>query len=258
MALDPLDNSLLIGMNHIRLTRVSSTNSYAVDMISKSKPIEGTVISASYQYEGRGQIGRFWESEDKMNITCSTILQPSFLEAHDQFHLNIAVSLAVLDFVEHFLPDKDVKIKWPNDIYVGNKKIAGTLVQNSLKGKTINSAVIGTGININQTHFSQNIPNPTSFAIESGDTHVLDKVFPWLFRFLTKRYLQLKAGHNVALRKEYLNSLYRKDIWATYKLANGEFIKGRIKEVDKFGHLMIEDDNGMILQFNFREIKFIL
>ena len=84
MALGDSNNSLLIGSQHIRLKRVNSTNKYAVDIISKSKPIEGTVISASFQYDGRGQIGRYWESEEGKNITCSTILRPDFLLAHDQ------------------------------------------------------------------------------------------------------------------------------------------------------------------------------
>ena len=152
----------MIGNNHIRLNRVNSTNKYAVEMIAKSKPIEGTVISASFQYEGRGQIGRFWESEAEKNITCSTILRPDFLEASDQFQLNIAISLALHDFISHFLDNKDVKIKWPNDIYVGDKKIAGILLQNSLIGKKVNSTIVGTGININQTEFSGDVPNPTS------------------------------------------------------------------------------------------------
>ena len=105
MALEPSDNSLLVGSQHIKLKRVHSTNKYALEFISKSKPMEGTVISASYQYDGRGQIGRYWESEDGKNITCSVILHPTFLQASDQFQLNMAVSLALHDFIDHFLPE---------------------------------------------------------------------------------------------------------------------------------------------------------
>ncbi len=248
----------MIGNNHIRLNRVNSTNKYAVDMIAKSKPIEGTVISASFQYEGRGQIGRFWESEDEKNITCSTILRPDFLEASDQFQLNIAISLAVHDFISHFLDDKDVKIKWPNDIYVEDKKIAGILLQNSLMGKTVSSTIVGTGINVNQTNFSVDVPNPTSLAIELGNEQDLEVMFAWLFRFLTKRYLQLKNGQVDSLKSEYLDSLFRKDVWATFKNKNELTWEGKIKGVDESGRLQIEGRKGKLNVFNFREVTHVI
>jgi BirA family biotin operon repressor/biotin-[acetyl-CoA-carboxylase] ligase len=245
----------MIGNNHIRLNRVNSTNKYAVEMIAKSKPIEGTVISASFQYEGRGQIGRFWESEAEKNITCSTILRPDFLEASDQFQLNIAISLALHDFISHFLDNKDVKIKWPNDIYVGDKKIAGILLQNSLIGKKVNSTIVGTGININQTEFSGDVPNPTSFALELETEQDLEVMFAWLFRFLTKRYLQLKNGQIDDLKTEYLDSLYRKGIWSKFKNQSEEIWEGKILGVDESGRLLIEDKKENLKAFNFREIK---
>jgi len=260
MALGDSNNSLLIGSNHIRLKRVSSTNKYAVDITSKSKPIEGTVISASFQYDGRGQIGRFWESEDGKNITCSTILRPEFLLAHDQFQLNMAVSLAIHDFVTHFIDETkyEVRIKWPNDIYVNDEKIAGILIQNTLKGKFIHTSVIGTGININQIHFSEKIPNPTSFAIILKEEIDLELAFQWLFRFLTKRYLQLSAGKVHALQEEYLKYLYRKDVWSDFQDKNGKMFNGKISGIDKQGQLIIELENGIKQAFAFREVKFII
>ena len=234
MALEHSNSSLLIGRQHIRLNRVNSTNKYALDIISKSKPMEGTVISASYQYDGRGQIGRFWESQKGKNITCSTILRPDFLAASDQFMLNIAVSLALFDFIEHFLLDTShqVKIKWPNDIYVDDEKIAGILIQNVLKGKTINTSVVGTGINVNQVQFSTSIPNPTSLAHLLGKELNLEQTLPWLFRFFTKRYQELKAGMFAQLKETYLLNLYRKDIFSEFRTDKNTPISGRIKGVD--------------------------
>lgn len=258
MALDLMDKSLLIGNNHIRLNRVNSTNKYAVDMIAKSKPIEGTVISASFQYEGRGQIGRFWESEADSNITCSTILRPSFLEASDQFQLNVAISLAVFDFVDHFLVDKNVKIKWPNDIYVDDMKIAGILVQNSLMGKTISSSIIGTGININQVEFSDHIPNATSLSLINGNRHNLEELMPWLFRFLTKRYLQLKNNQIASMKSEYLQALFRLDDWAHYQVESKVKFEGKIIGVDDVGRLQIEDRSKNVRVFAFREIQYVI
>ncbi len=258
MAIDSIDKSLLIGNNHIRLKNVNSTNKYALDMIAKSKPIEGTVISASFQYEGRGQIGRFWESEAEKNITCSTILEPSFLESGDQFYLNMAVSLAVHDFVDHFLKDENVKIKWPNDIYVDDKKIAGILVQNSLVGKTISSSVIGTGININQVDFSTHIPNPTSFAIVRDEVFDLDGLLPWLFRFLTKRYLQLKNKQLEVIKSEYLDLLYRVGTWNLFHDEHGLSLEGKIIGVDEIGRLILEDRDGVCGVYGFREIRYVV
>ena len=260
MALNHSNNSLLIGSKHIRLKRINSTNKYAVDIISKSKPIEGTVISASFQYDGKGQIGRYWESEESKNITCSTILHPTFLLAHDQFQLNMAVSLAIHDFIDHFLAGEghQIKIKWPNDIYVNNHKIAGILIQNNLKGKYISSSVIGTGININQTQFSKEIPNPTSLAILQKSELDLESAFQWLFRFLTKRYLQLSAGHIAAIRKEYLDHLYRKDEWSEFLDERETRFMGRIIDIDESGQLIVEMKDGIQKAFAFREIKFVI
>lgn len=248
----------MIGNNHIRLNRVNSTNKYATEMIAKSKPIEGTVISASFQYEGRGQIGRFWESEAEKNITCSTILRPIFLEAPDQFQLSVAVSLAVYDFISHFLIEKEVKIKWPNDIYVGDKKVAGVLLQNSLLGKVISSTIVGTGININQTKFSPDVPNPTSLTLELNREFDLEFMFPWLFRFLSKRYLQLKSGQIEKMKNEYLENLYRKGDWSNFKDQTNENWEGKINGVDESGRLLIENRGGNQLYFNFREVSYVI
>lgn len=257
MASDRSNLPLSIGANHIHLKRVGSTNQYTADMIAKSKPMEGTVISAAYQYDGKGQIGRYWESEDGMNITCSTILRPIFLEASDQFRLNIAVSLAVWDFVDHYISSDDVRIKWPNDIYVGNKKIAGILVQNTLIGKRIDSSIIGTGININQVQFSDHIPNPTSLAGEIGSGFVLDDVYPWLFRFLTKRYLQLRAGKVDSQREEYLSALYRIGEEGRYISGDNEWV-GTINGVDDYGRLIICRADGETHAYAFREVSMVV
>lgn len=260
MVLEQSNNPLLIGSQHIRLKRVNSTNNYALETISKSKPIEGTVISASYQDKGRGQIGRYWESEKGKNITCSTILYPKFLLAHNQFQLNMAVSLAIFDLIEHYITDSNhkIKIKWPNDIYINDEKIAGILIQNSLKGKSISSSIIGTGININQQVFSKDIPNATSL-INLLKTEVdIESTFLWLFRFLTKRYLQLSSGHINQLKNEYLDNLYRKDLWSTFQDEKDLIFKGKIKGVDEIGQLTIMLENDSLRSFAFREVKFVI
>ena len=187
-------------------------------------------------------------------------MHPTFLQAHDQFQLNMAVSLAILDFVEHFLDSENdiVKIKWPNDIYVNDEKIAGILIQNALKGKYINSSVIGTGININQIEFTEKIPNPTSLAKIRGQHIDIEAAYPWLFRFMTKRYLQLSKGMIDVIRSEYLDHLYRKEIWSKFSDGVGQEFEGKIKTIDQQGQLVIELKSGRNHSYAFREIKFII
>src|ERR1035441_10550859 len=144
--------TLFIGKNLITLDSVASTNNFAKDMLSNTRPVEGTAIMAKEQYAGRGQMGNAWETESGKNLTCSFILYPEFLEADKQFFLNMAVALAVKDFCEHVLHD-EIKIKWPNDIYYHDKKLGGILIENSISGNKISSSVIGIGINVNQTAF---------------------------------------------------------------------------------------------------------
>ena len=255
MANNYTDIPNIVGSQHIHLKRVNSTNKYATDMVSKSKPVEGTVISAAFQYEGRGQIGRFWESEASKNITCSTILRPMFLEARYQFQLNMAISIAVADTVRHYI-DKTISVKWPNDIYVDDKKIAGILIQNTLKGKTIDTSVIGIGININQEKFSDDIPNPTSLKLESEQEVELADVFTQLFENLNLQYARLK-NDNQELEIEYLDRLYRKDIPSQFILENDVESQGIIRGIDDTGQLIVEIDAAQ-KHFGFREIKFVI
>src|SRR5687768_14177982 len=137
--------TLFIGKNVIELDSIDSTNSYSKELIIKEKPIEGTIITAREQLSGRGQMGNSWNAEAGKNLTLSIILYPDFLDADKQFYLNIAVCLAVKDFCESVLGD-EIKIKWPNDVYHRDKKLGGILIENTIKGSQIASAVVGIGI----------------------------------------------------------------------------------------------------------------
>jgi len=253
------DIPLLVGKPHIRLESVNSTNRYAIELVSKNSLTEGTVISTSHQFAGKGQIGKFWESEKGKNITCSTIFLPQSFPVSDQYYLNIAIALAVHDFVEHFIPSKSVKIKWPNDIYVDHKKIAGILIQNALKGKFIDSVIVGTGININQTKFCSEVPNPTSVALENEyQEQDLENMFLWLFRFLQKRYLLIKANRFQSLSEEYHSHLYRKNEIHSYELPDGKRFEGMITGVSSDGRLSIKTNDDKILQFSNGEISYCI
>jgi BirA family biotin operon repressor/biotin-[acetyl-CoA-carboxylase] ligase len=248
-------STLFVGQAFIDLPQVASTNAHALELLSKSKPVEGTVVSTFHQTDGRGQIGNKWESEPGKNISLSLVLYPDFLAAKDQFQLNIFVSLAVLDFTKKHLPDSHVSIKWPNDIYVGECKIAGILLQNALLNTQIRSTVVGIGINVNQTVFVSNPPNPTSLHLETGHEFNLAELVPSLCEFLESRYLQLKAGKIVPLQQEYIRHLFRFGQPTKYRRANGEPFEGTIVGIDEIGRLKMEV-KGEVEVFDLKEIRF--
>ncbi|MEZ5041447.1 MAG: biotin--[acetyl-CoA-carboxylase] ligase [Saprospiraceae bacterium] len=235
---------------------LTSTNEYALSLLSKSKPIEGTVISARFQTAGKGQIGSSWQVEADKNLTLSVILYPNFLPVAQQFYLSQAVALAVADFIQIFIAANLVKIKWPNDVYIGNKKTAGILIQNTISGSNLQTSVIGLGININQLVFPATLPNPTSIGLETGKAdYPLDEVSTALCACLESRYLQLKAQQWQRLSTDYLSKLYRIGEQHLFKRADNRLFEGEIVGTSISGQLKIATPLG-IETFNMKEVTF--
>lgn len=247
-------NTLFVGRVFHDLPEVDSTNAHALSLLSKSKPPEGTVISARFQSAGRGQIGSGWESKAGKNIILSAILYPEFLLASRQFLLNQAISLALCEFVATHVPGP-VRIKWPNDIYVKNRKIAGLLIQNTISRNHLKSSVAGIGINVNQAHFLTNLPNPTSFKLETGDEFDIHQLIPLLCNHLEANYLKLKSRKIVPLQQEYLRQLYRFGEPSIFKRSNGDVFQGAISGVSDGGKLRVSTAAGQE-EFDMKEIKF--
>ncbi len=187
-----MPNTLFIGKVYLRFDELSSTNDHAAELLApehpshtKSKPAEGTVIRADSQSAGRGQFGSRWESAAGKNLTFSVILYPEWLEIEAQFYLSMAVALAVHNAVcEVYRGPLPVQIKWPNDLYLGDQKMGGILIQNSLSGARIQSSIIGIGLNVNQLHFDPDLPNPVSLASASGHAFDLgDSVLPCIRQY---------------------------------------------------------------------------
>lgn len=150
----------------IVLDSCPSTNSHLAALADAP---HGTVVAAVEQTAGRGQRGNSWEAEPGCNLTFSQLLRPAALPAPRQFELSMAVSLAIADAIDAHLPaGVRCTIKWPNDIYVGMRKICGILIENKLAGISIERAIIGAGINVNQRKFISDAPNPTSIINENG------------------------------------------------------------------------------------------
>lgn len=250
-------NTLFIGKVLLHQEELPSTNTYAQELIAKSKPIEGTVISTFRQPQGRGQVGSKWESEPDKNLTLSVILYPTFLPPLQNFALNKAIALAVRHFIAELLPDQSVTVKWPNDIYVGTRKICGILIQNSLNRHALASSIVGIGINVNQTIFSKDIPNPSSLQLENGKEYDLSSLIPRLCWHLEVMYLRLKSGHFAILDAEYLAHLYRYQAPTVFKRINGTVFLGKISGISGSGQLMVTHEEGGEEAFDLKEISIV-
>lgn len=246
---------MIVGANIRHCQKVSSTNTVAAEMLRDSTPPEGTVITASYQEAGRGQPGNRWESEPGKNLLMSVILYPVMVRPADQFIISRMVSLAVLDLVARHTPS--ARIKWPNDIYAGNDKIAGILIENSIMGDTLGSTVAGIGLNVNQTVFISGAPNPTSLKQITGNDHDLTAVTQELMSTLDRRYDMVRKVEASLLEDEYHAALYRAGEWHQYSDDSGVF-EGMIERVMSDGMLSVRRRNGVTRLYAFREIDYIL
>lgn len=243
-----------IGKYIIRLEEVRSTNDYALHLLSENPPEEGLIILATQQTSGKGQAGNAWESEAGKNLTLSIILKPSFLKPSKQFYLSEITALSLRDLVNEYV--KNVRIKWPNDIYVNNDKIAGILIENSFVGNQLEYSVIGTGLNVNQKSFPENLPNPTSLYRKTGSELELSEVLQKLIQYMDHYYNLLLNQRYTEIRKSYLSRLYRFNETHSFKTAHG-IIKGRITGVSENGQLEIASISGEYLYFGFKEIEFL-
>lgn len=245
----------MIGEKLVKLPEVDSTNNYARGLAVFKSAEEGTAVLAYSQLSGRGQGESSWESEPGKNLTVSYILYPDFLNPGFQFYISMIASLSAIEFFGNYTPD--VKIKWPNDIYTGNKKIGGILIENSFLGNEFEFTIIGFGLNINQEVFLSGAPNPVSLLQLTGKIRNIETCFRKLSVSLDYWYLQLKKGKLDLIDLEYSKNLFRSGIWADY-LAGGRLFKGKIVEVDETGNLIIQDENGFFHAYKFKEVEYIL
>ncbi len=189
----------------IRFEEIDSTNSEARRHLDHAG--EGTVWTASFQTNGRGQYSRIWESNKGLNLLATLLLRPVFLPANRQFLISKCTALAICDFLVTL--DLSASIKWPNDIYIGPNKICGILIEHQLSGNNLTSSIIGFGINVNQTKF-QGAPNPTSIAIETGVLHDVDVLLPQVLQQIQKWYQTLCNGDSGKIDRSYDKSLINK------------------------------------------------
>ncbi len=217
----------------------------------------GDVILAERQSQGRGQKGNRWSSETGANLTFSVILCPGFLPAERQFRLLQSVALAVADTLEAC--GVPARIKWPNDIYAGDRKAVGMLIENDLSNGYIARSIVGIGINVNQTEFDPSLPNPTSLALERGGSLDRGAVFETFYRKLSYRYAMLERGEESSLAHDYMERLYGLGKRRTYLDGrSGERFEGVIRRVWPSGELEVEHSDGSVRRYLFKEIEYVI
>lgn len=234
------------------IDETTSTN----DDARNPRYVHGDIVWAEFQTAGRGQRGHRWSSDAGRNLMFSAVLCPGSLPVAEQFLLSEAVALALVDLFDSY--GIAARIKWTNDIYVGDRKITGVLIEQNVSGGMISRSIVGIGINVNQTGFDPSLPNPVSMAQITGRTFDRREVLERYAECLGRRYSQIAADRD-ALQEEYRACMYRLHEPAPYRLPSGECFTGEILGVRPSGALIVRrSDDGSVGEYLFREIEFAL
>jgi len=240
-----------VGSKVIQLSSVDSTNNYAAMLVSNDNAVHGTVILSDEQTAGRGQRGANWQSQSGSNLLMSIILKHDNLSVERQFLLTQVASLAVVDLLRKI--GLSAQIKWPNDIYVGDRKICGMLIENNLSGTVIRSSIIGIGLNVNQSYFD--LTTATSIKLEKGQSYPLQEI---LFSFIGS--FNLFYDQLMSSRLQDIEDLYKRNLLGyeqkrIFEDERGEFL-GMIRGVDPNGKLRMEV-NGVEQTYDLKQLRFI-
>ena len=235
------------------LTEVDSTNSYLAEEHNKKELPSGFILYTEIQTNGRGQGSNLWESEPYKNLIFSVLFRPTNLLARSIFTISEMVSLCVKYTLDRYIPD--VSVKWPNDIYYKDKKIAGILIENSLVYTMIDYSIIGIGININQRQFLSDAPNPVSLSQITGLIYEKMNILYEFRELFTAQSERLSNGHFDAIHQDYLDVIYRKNGYHNYRDANGAF-EAVIHDIEPSGHLILKRIDGRLSRYAYKEVEY--
>lgn len=237
------------------LDEIHSTNSFLSEKCQCDTIPEFSVVRTNFQTAGRGQRGNSWESEPNKNLLFSIVLYPEMLAAKEQFILSQMISLAIYDVLNKYT--NSIHIKWPNDIYWKEQKIAGILIENELMGVSIKQSIIGVGLNINQAEFRSEAPNPVSLSCITGETYHLDSIFREIIEQLKSYYDLLLTNKTEEIKNKYQQALFRNEGYHLYKDETSEFL-AKIERIEPNGELILKKDNGEIKGYFFKEVFHVL
>ena len=245
-------------MKITRFKKIDSTNKYLQNLLDEGADIIDNVVVADFQSLGKGQGSNVWESESGKNLLFSIALDMSYLKAENQFLLTQMVSVAMIDVLKKYLSEESLFIKWPNDIYFNDKKIAGILIKNEIKGMMLGTSIIGIGLNVNQESFDENLPNPISMKMITGENYDLESLLNDICNELrVMSYEQYRNAHSSQLTAHsYIKYLYRYRQWSFYEH------EGSVKEMmiigyDQFGRLILKEKNDREVVCDLKEIIFV-
>ncbi|HUH25102.1 MAG TPA: biotin--[acetyl-CoA-carboxylase] ligase [Flavobacterium sp.] len=241
-------------MDLIKLSATTSTNDYLKKLASTTVLKDFTIVWAEVQTKGKGQMGTQWVAEACKNLTFSIFVQNKSIAISDLFTLNCMVANAVVDALEHFKLT-NVCVKWPNDILSATKKIAGVLIENSIKADGSIQVVIGIGINIQQTNFDE-YPNASSILKQYGVDIDREELLQAIVSFLQNKLENFQEIIEAEWQK-YHERLFKKDMVSTFEDTEGLKFNGIIKEVNRQGQLVIQLENDDLKCFNLKEIKLL-
>lgn len=214
------------------------------------------VVWSDSQSSGRGQRGHSWHSARGQNLTFSVVLHPEFLPIVEQFLLSEVVALSLVDAMAEF--GIECRIKWTNDLYAGDMKLAGVLIEHSLSTTSIARTIVGIGLNVNQITFPDDLPNPTSMALVAHRAFNLTEVMDCFVAKLKMWYSMLEGGQKLTIEQRYRALMYHLDEQHTYALPSGERFRASIRGVRPSGELCLEHADGTIREYAFKEVEFVL
>lgn len=238
-------------MKSMYLRETRSTNLVLKEMLREYELPEGFVLRTDFQSAGKGQPGNSWEAEKGKNLLFSVLLYPHHIAITEQFILSQLVSVAILRTLNSFCTG--FSIKWPNDIYFGDKKIAGILIENSLQGTKLNTSIVGIGLNVNQKIFRSDAPNPVSLRQITGKNQRRKDILQNLLKNIQELYKKMDMA---AIQKQYSENLYRRDGFFTYRDNDG-FFDAEIAAIESDGCLKLKTRTGEIRAYYFKEVAFV-
>lgn len=239
----------------LKFEEIESTNSYMKKLVREERPEEGSLVIADFQTVGRGQMGNSWFSSKGENLLFSLLIYPKTVKANEQFIISRIASLAIKNTLDQFTDD--IRIKWPNDIYWKDKKIAGILIENDLDGDRIDNSVIGIGININQEMFPLELPNPVSLRQITTSQHDKEYLLDIFMREFFLLYREMQNKGVTTIEDEYMLDLYRVNDYYWFEDSTGRF-QAKIDNVLPSGHLVLKMfDTKEERKYAFKEVAFV-
>ncbi|TKD59047.1 biotin--[acetyl-CoA-carboxylase] ligase [Flavobacterium sp. ASW18X] len=240
-------------MQIIKLSATESTNLYLKQLVLDTPVSDFTLVSCDEQTQGRGQVGNTWQSEPFKNLTLSVLKNFDALHVEDFFYLNCVVSLAIAKTLKDLSVGR-VRVKWPNDIMAGNKKICGILIENLLQTGHIKKSIIGIGLNVNQESFN-NLPSATSVLLQTGKEKDREEVLQILIKNLKECFTIYPVSKYEFLKKEYENLLFRRGTVSTFKDTHKKQFSAVILGVSLEGRLQLQLEDDSIKDYAFKEVQ---